>query len=60
MSVLIKTVTRIFPDKDIKNINSPLYLNESVLDFPDTALVSLSRETRNLYDKSIDLILDSF
>lgn len=51
-------VVKLFPDNSNQNINKPIYLNNSVLDFPDTALISLVKETKNLYIKSTELILE--
>jgi hypothetical protein len=46
----------IFPNS-VDNDNNSLYLNESVLDFPDTALITIMKETNHLYSKSIEMIL---
>lgn len=58
MPHLIRFVTNVFPEKTDNNSNRTIYLNKSVLDFPDTALISITRETKRLYNKSIEIILD--
>lgn len=60
MDTLIKIVSSIFSEQSQTYTDKPIYLNKSVLDFPDTALISLIKETKNLYNKSIDVILNSF
>ncbi len=59
MWVLIKVIMHIFPNS-VDNDNNSLYLNESVLDFPDTALITIMKETNHLYSKSIEMILWGF
>lgn len=55
---LIKVVTNIFPDSSNQNVNSSIYLNKSVLDFPDTSLISIVKETKRLYNQSIEVIVN--
>lgn len=59
MSSFVKVIFKIFPDKAEKDVNTPIYLNKSTLELPDTSIISLIKETKNLYNKSIDLILNS-
>ncbi len=60
MDMLVKVLSFVFSEKKLENSDNPIYLNKSVLDFPDTALVSLIKETNNLYNKSVDVILEAF
>ena len=55
MDQLIKIAIKIFPDRKKDSSNGPIYLHKSALDFPDAALISTIKETKNLYLKSTDL-----
>jgi len=55
LNPLIGLVTRIF--KDGPDLHAqPKYLNEASLEFPDTALEALRKETGRIYDKAISII----
>lgn len=59
---IIDIVTKIFPEKEenIKNENiKNKYLNKAVFDFPDTAIISLIKENRHLYEQASIVILKS-
>lgn len=57
---LIKFITKILPEKQkSKNIYKNKYLNEAVFDFPDTAIISLVKETRHLYNNVCEVFLES-
>jgi len=60
MDQLIKIAIKIFPDRKKDSSNGPIYLHKSALDFPDAALISTIKETKNLYLKSTDLLLAGF
>ncbi len=60
MDRLVKVLSFVFSEKKLEYSDKPIYLNKSVLDFPHTALISLIKETNNLYNKSVDVILESF
>ncbi len=42
--------------KGDKDIDHALYLNDSVLEIPATAMAALTRETRHLYDNAFEII----
>ncbi len=42
-----------FKEKNNKDIDEPKFLNEAVLEFPGTALTSLTKESKNLYKNAI-------
>ena len=44
---------RFFKEKVDKDIDEPKFLNEAVLEFPGTALTSLTKESKNLYKNAI-------
>ena len=44
---------RFFKERVDKDIDEPKFLNEAVLEFPGTALTSLTKESKNLYKKAI-------
>ena len=57
---LIKFITKVFPDKKQNdNVYTNKYLNEAVFEFPDTAIISLIKETRHLYQNTINVVLES-
>ncbi len=57
---LIKFITKVFPDKkENQNVYTNKYLNEAVFEFPDTAIISLIKETRHLYQNTISVVLES-
>lgn len=57
---LIKFITKVFPDKkENNNVYTNRYLNEAVFEFPDTAIISLIKETRHLYQNTINVVLQS-
>lgn len=49
---------RIFPDEK-ENIYWSIYLNTETVWLPDTAIISLTKETRRLYYNAIEVILQS-
>lgn len=57
---LIIIVNKIFPDKDINNLYWNIYLNSASIDFPDTSIISLIKETKHLYTNTLEIILESF
>ncbi|MDD3144776.1 MAG: Na/Pi symporter [Candidatus Gracilibacteria bacterium] len=57
---LILVVNKIFPDKDINNLYGNIYLNSASIDFPDTSIISLIKETKHLYTNTLEIILESF
>jgi phosphate:Na+ symporter len=60
---IIKLVTKIFPEKEEENSKNEnitnKYLNKAVFDFPDTAIISLIKENRHLYEQASMVILKS-
>ncbi|MDD2907019.1 MAG: Na/Pi symporter [Candidatus Gracilibacteria bacterium] len=61
ISKLINIVNIIFPDKDkdVNNLYGNLYLNNTVFDFPDTALISLLKEVKHLYKNTLEVLIES-
>lgn len=53
VSKLEKFLLRVFKEKEFKDINEPKYLNESVLDFPETAIDSIYKETKYLFKRPL-------
>lgn len=53
--LLVRLLTRLVPDKPL-DVSRPRYLNEAVLDFPDTALKAIVDEIGHLFENAIDCI----
>jgi len=52
---LVRLVTKIMPETKIPGADS-MYLNESALELPDTAMESVRKETIHLYDNAFAII----
>jgi len=50
---LEKILLRFFKEKEEKDIHEPKYLNESVLEFPASAISALRKESKYLFKKAI-------
>ena len=50
---LEKLLIRVFKEKIDKDIDEPKYLNKAVLEFPSSAVVSLFKESKYLYQNAI-------
>jgi len=50
---LEKLLLRIFKEKEEKDIHEPKYLNESILEFPASAISALRKESKYLFKKAI-------
>lgn len=48
-----KLLVRTIKEKKDKGIDEPKYLNESILKFPSTAISSLTKESKHLYENAI-------
>lgn len=57
MNYIINLVKKVFPDEKL-NIYWNYYLNKDIVNLPDTAIISLIKETRHLYNNSIEVILE--
>ncbi|MCP3979744.1 MAG: Na/Pi cotransporter family protein [bacterium] len=55
INVLERNLVRLMPEKE-EETTRPLYLNESALEFPDTALEAARLETERLYDEAFATI----
>lgn len=44
---------RFFKEREDKDIDKPKYLNESILEFPETAVTALTRESVYLYENAL-------
>lgn len=49
---------KVFPDEKM-NVYGSIYLNKNDLTLPDTAIISLIKETRHLYYNTIEILLES-
>lgn len=60
MGYLIQAVSYIFPEKTgIQDENSSMYLDTAAVDFPDTAIICLLKETQHLYENTTGVLLES-
>ena len=59
VNLLVKFLKRVFVEKDKnkENIEYPLYLNESVLAYPQTALRALLDESKRLFEEATFMIV---
>jgi phosphate:Na+ symporter len=48
-------LTEFFPDKEL-NTAEPIYLNDAVIEFPETVLVSVKKEIWHLFDSAFELM----
>jgi len=55
INTLVKFLTSRMPDKMV-SVAEPKYLNESVIELPDTAIEAVRRETLHLYDNAFAII----
>ena len=53
ISKLEKLLIRVFKEKINKDIDEPKYLNKAVLEFPSSAITSLFKESKYLYQNAI-------
>ena len=53
ISKLEKLLIKVFKEKVDKDIDEPKYLNKAVLEFPSSAVVSLFKESKHLYQNAI-------
>ncbi|MDJ0941850.1 MAG: Na/Pi symporter [Kiloniellales bacterium] len=53
--LLVRHLERLIPEQ-VLDVAQPRYLNEAVLDFPDTALKSVFAEVGHLFDNAADFI----
>lgn len=60
LNKFINLIKKIIPENN-KNINQEtnIYLNSAAYDFPDTALISLIKETKHLYRNTINVLLET-
>jgi len=52
---LADTLFKVFPEK-AQDLAEPLYLNEAVIEFPETVLKSLKKEVWHLFDSAFELM----
>jgi phosphate:Na+ symporter len=52
---LVTFLTRVMPEKAVSRA-TPLYLNESAIELPDTAIEAVRKETLHLYDNAFEII----
>ncbi len=52
---LVKLLEWLFADRPIE-VESPLYLNDAILEMPDAAVEAVRKETARLYDLAVDVI----
>ena len=52
---LVNFLTRVMPEK-VAPIAAPMYLNDSVIELPDTAIEAVRKETLHLYDNAFAII----
>lgn len=52
----LENTLRSDPSKGDKDVDHAMYLNDSVLEIPATAMAALTRETRHLYDNAFEII----
>jgi phosphate:Na+ symporter len=55
VNFLVKTLTRLLPGKK-PDLVEPLYLNESAMEFPDTVIETVRKETLHLYDNAFEVL----
>ena len=55
INTLVNFLTKRMPDK-VVSVAEPKYLNESVIELPDTAIEAVRRETLHLYDNAFAII----
>jgi len=53
IKTLERILLRVFKDKESKDIDEPKFLNEHVLEFPDSAITALINESKYLYKNAI-------
>lgn len=53
IGALVKFLYKLLKEREDKDIDVPKYLNKSVLEFPETAISSLLKETKYLYKNAI-------
>ncbi|MEN8303778.1 MAG: Na/Pi symporter [Campylobacterota bacterium] len=54
--IFLEKTVRTIKSKDEMGFDSVKYLNDSVLEFPDTAMAAIIRETKHLYDNTFEII----
>ncbi|MGI9451068.1 MAG: Na/Pi cotransporter family protein [Geminicoccaceae bacterium] len=53
---LVNFLERVIPAPEVLDIAEPKYLNESVIEFPETLLEAVRNETIHLYDNAVEII----
>ncbi|MDH3664436.1 MAG: Na/Pi symporter [Alphaproteobacteria bacterium] len=53
---LVNFLERVIPAPAVLDIAEPKYLNESVIEFPETLLEAVRNETIHLYDNAVEII----
>ncbi len=58
INVLVNFLMNVFKDKEepAKNFDHAMYLNESVLELPATAIASIRKEMQHLYENAFEII----
>ncbi len=56
VSQLVRFLERVLPAPEVVDIAEPKYLNDSVLEFPETLLEAVRNETIHLYDNAVEII----
>jgi phosphate:Na+ symporter len=55
VNFLVTTLTRLLPGKK-PDLVEPLYLNDAAMEFPDTVIETVRKETLHLYDNAFEVI----
>jgi phosphate:Na+ symporter len=54
---LVELLERLLPEQAVvAGVEQPLFLTDSLVDYPDAALLALSRETRHMTGKTLEII----
>ena len=53
---LVNFLERVIPAPEVLDIAEPKYLNDSVIEFPETLLEAVRNETIHLYDNAVEII----
>lgn len=51
INLMVKILNRVFVEKIVSNIAQPKFLNEAVLEYSNTAIKALRKESKNMFEK---------